>query len=363
MSLEGNPRRTRMVCVLSTAEPGGAELSLVAQLVHRPPEVQPFAVVMGGGPLIASLRAAGAGVFVLPLTSSKPSALARFGFSLARLLRSLDPDLVYAVGNKAVVTVLPVTKLLAIPCLWNKVDLVMPAWQARVAARLAQGVISHGYAAGESIPRSRLRVVYPPVRLDDGFIVSEPRPPATLTCVGRLEPTKGQHHLIAAADRLKGRFPDVRVLLAGASTRHAADYGARLRALADRLGVPLDLVGYVHDVEDVLVRTTVYVQPSFRSSVGRGDEGLGIALAEASWAGLPVVASNTGGIPEVVRDGVTGTLVPALDTEALAAAIASYLDAPGVARAAGRAGAAFARSRFRPTQVSADLFEAVASFI
>ncbi len=159
---------------------------------------------------------------------------------------------------------------------------------------------------------------------------------------------------------MKELFPGLRVQLAGAEPHYAAGYRASLSTLARRLGVSLELHGHVDDVERLLTCTTVYVQPSFRDSDGRGGEGLPMALVEASWAGLPVVATDVGGAREAVQHGVTGVLVPACSPAALATAIAEYLIDPDRASAAGNAGADFARHRFRPELVSAELFDLVA---
>ena len=354
-------RCIRMICVLANAEPGGAELSLVTHLGLRPSSIEARAVLMADGPIAGALREIGVGTTLRPLNSARPAEIARFAIRFARLLRAARPDLILAVGNKSAIASIPVGSALRIPCVWQKVDGVMPRWQATALSKLSRLVIAVSNSAADSLPRDRLAVIYQPVRLDSDFVVSYPRPQATLTCVGRLEPTKGQHLLIAAARMLRDRFPAVNVLLAGGCPSYARRYPSELTQLADRLEIPLEMTGHVDCIETVLNRTTVYAQPSFRDRWGRGDEALGIALAEASWAGLPVVAARTGGIPEVVQDGVTGKLVPPSDPVALADAIGTFLADPSAGRAAGAAGSRYARSRFRAEDVAAQLFSALAS--
>jgi glycosyltransferase involved in cell wall biosynthesis len=225
-------------------------------------------------------------------------------------------------------------------------------------------VIASSEAAAAGIDQNRLAIAYPPVRLADDFRVSWPRPPATLTCVGRLEPTKGQRLLIEAAATLSERFGDLRVVLAGSEPRYALGYESELRQCARASGLDgkVEFAGWVDSVERVLDQSTVYVQPSFGDR-RTGSESFGMAVAEASWAGLPVVASRTGGTPEVVRDGVTGTLVPEGDSAALAGAVARYLADPATAQAAGRAGQRFARDRFSPRLVVAQWFDALERFL
>src|SRR5690606_32099365 len=75
------------------------------------------------------------------------------------------------------------------------------------------------------------------------------------------------------------------------------------------------------EVLDLLARADLFVQASRQAPRSREEEGLPLAVLEAMAAGLPVVASRHAGIPEAVRDGVTGCLVPEGDAAGLAAAI------------------------------------------
>jgi glycosyltransferase involved in cell wall biosynthesis len=349
-----------MECVLGTGDPGGAELAFVTHMEHRPAWIIPRVVLMADGPIASALSSTGIDVDLELLRSSGAVHAADFARRLARRLSTQRPDVVFAVGNRAASGAIPVACVRRIPSVWQKVDLVMSRSRTAVIGSLAARVVAVSRAAGNGVRSERVRISHPPVRLDEEFQVSQPRPDAVLTCVGRLEPTKGQHHLIAAAAKLKERFPVVEVLLAGLEPPHAVGYGASLVGLADRLGVHLELHPHVQDIEPLLERTTIYVQPSFRDSKGRGGEGLPMALVEASWAALPVVGTDIGGVREAVDEGVTGVLVPPSDANALAAAIETYLLDPELARAAGQAGADFARSRFRPQVVSTELFDLVA---
>jgi glycosyltransferase involved in cell wall biosynthesis len=76
-------------------------------------------------------------------------------------------------------------------------------------------------------------------------------------------------------------------------------------------------------------------------------EGFGVSALEASATGLPVVASDVHGIPDVVRDGVTGLLVPPRDVEALADAIARLANDAVLRREMGTAGRAFVEENYR----------------
>jgi glycosyltransferase involved in cell wall biosynthesis len=139
--------------------------------------------------------------------------------------------------------------------------------------------------------------------------------------VGRMVRQKGVHVLAAAAARL--RTPGARVVYVGDGPERT-----RVERDAERLGVAdrVHVTGFVpHErVPDFLASADVLVLPSLY-------EELGTVLVEALHAGVPTVASRTGGIPEVVQDGVTGLLVEPGDPGALARAIDTVLGDPTLA--------------------------------
>jgi glycogen(starch) synthase len=151
--------------------------------------------------------------------------------------------------------------------------------------------------------------------------------------VGRLAPQKGVRTLVEAARLLK--TPGVKVLLVGDGPQRSM-----LEREVRRLGVGdvVHLFGFVsHDrVPTVLTHADLLVLPSLY-------EELGTILLEAMWVGLPIVASRTGGIPDVIDDGVNGLLVVPGDPGALARAIDRLLAEPDLARRLGEA----ARERAR----------------
>jgi len=156
-----------------------------------------------------------------------------------------------------------------------------------------------------------------------------------IVAVGNLYPVKGHAVLLRALGSVHQTHPLLRWHLAIAG-RGAEERSLRDVACAAGIADRVHLLGYRDDVGDLLAGADVYAMPSL-------SEGLPLALLEAMAAGLPIVASAVGGIPEAARDGVHALLVPPDDDAALAAALERLLSDAELRRTLG--GAASARAR------------------
>ena len=158
--------------------------------------------------------------------------------------------------------------------------------------------------------------------------------------VGMLEPRKGQRYLIEAMALLYGGFDEagranaqvqeLRCFIAGGGTL-AEELVAQIRHR--KLDHSTRLIGMIDDARSLLWGLDIFALPSLQ-------EGLGVAALEAMACGLPVIASATGGLAQVVVDGVTGIQVPAGDARFLAHAIARLAAEPELRVAMGTAGRA-----------------------
>ncbi len=144
-------------------------------------------------------------------------------------------------------------------------------------------------------------------------------------------PHKGYDDLVRALALITRQVPHLRCLIVGEAPRRR--YLRRLYTLAERVAVrdKLILVGPQEDIPRFLNAMDVFVLPSLT-------EGLPLTVLEAMAAGKPVVATAVGGIPEAVRHGETGFIVPPGDPRRLAEAAMGLLKAPTTARAMGQAG-------------------------
>jgi glycosyltransferase involved in cell wall biosynthesis len=146
----------------------------------------------------------------------------------------------------------------------------------------------------------------------------------------QLFPRKGIRFLIQAAARLKPRYRDLKLVLAGDGFERP-----ELERLATELGIRDDttFLGWVANAE-----LPTYYRAAAVSVIPSLEEGFGIPAAEAMGCEVPVVASDAGGLPEVVEDGVTGKVVPRGDVDALTRAIESLLEDEGLRVRMGKAG-------------------------
>ena len=140
--------------------------------------------------------------------------------------------------------------------------------------------------------------------------------------VGRLERRKGFRHLLRAFRDIKKSVPEARLLVVGAYTKEdRLSYVRYARYFRIR---DVKFIGLVSDADKPRWYKTadIFCAPSI------GFESFGLVLAEAMSAGVPIVASNIAGYRDLLKDGVTGLLVPPEDEEALATTIIDLLRSP-----------------------------------
>lgn len=209
---------------------------------------------------------------------------------------------------------------------WVKNSLPFMKWFLRWAIKISDRVVAIStFTANEvrSIADIQVEVIPYTVGFSNISKIKDQKlktdRPEILT-VGRMVERKGVRYLIEAMQHL----PQARLEVVG-----GGPLLPKLQLLAKQLGLNdrVHFAGKVSEAELIehYRRATVYVQPGIIDS--RGDtEMLGVVLLEAMHYGVPVVASNVGGMPDVVADGQTGLLVPQKDHWALAKAIKRILE-------------------------------------
>ena len=198
--------------------------------------------------------------------------------------------------------------------------------------------IQESLAAG-GVPRERLRVLYSGVDLravtahDERALKRQLGLPGTariLGTVANLFPRKGYEIMLRALPIILASVPEAHYVVIGSGD---VEYEAALRRMVSQLGLQgqVHFLGHQDSVYAYLAGLDLYVHPALM-------EGFGIAVLEAMAMRRAVVATHTGGVPEIVDDGVTGILVPSGDAEALAAGVITLLNDPARASTMSHAG-------------------------
>jgi len=349
-----SPARIAIVITRSDAI-GGSQIHVRDLAVALKADGHEVRVIVGGhGPFVAMLRAEGLAVVSLSQLRGPiaPWADLRAVGQLRAALRAFGPDLVALHTAKAGL----LGRLAALgqgapvvfnPHGWSFVEGVAPARAAlfrtleRLAAPLADRIVTVSefsrrlaLDAGVGTPET-IRCV--PNGVPDLPAWAHAAPdlgPPTLIAVARLEAPKDPLLLLHALATLRDRSWTLEWIGDGPLLAPAARL-ARRQGLAARCR----FVGARDDVPQRLAAAALLVLPTRH-------EALPLCVLEAMRAGLPVVASRVGGVPEAVVHGQTGRLVPPRDPAALARALAELLDDPAARRAAGEAGRRRYLSRF-----------------
>ncbi|RKT69852.1 phosphatidylinositol alpha-1,6-mannosyltransferase [Saccharothrix variisporea] len=175
-----------------------------------------------------------------------------------------------------------------------------------------------------------------------------------VVCVSRLVPRKGQDVLVRALPEIRRIAPDAALLLVG-----GGPYRKSLQRLASSVGVEEHVVftGSVpwSELPAHYNAGDVFAMPCRTRGRGLDVEGLGIVYLEASATGLPVVAGRSGGAPETVRDGITGTVVDGRAVASVAAEVGRLLADRDLAAKMGEAGRDWVTREWRWDDLAARL--------
>lgn len=211
------------------------------------------------------------------------------------------------------------------------------------------------YLASRGIPSDRITAVatgidLSPYRAGTGTLRQELGIGDNAPLVGTvaiLRKKKGHAELLEAAAGVLSRFPDAHFVFAGDGPqldnlqRRVAELG---------LQQSIHLLGLRRDVVNILQSLDLFVLPTHQ-------EALGTAFIEAAATGCPAIGTNVDGVPEVIRDGVTGLLVPPRDVPALEAAIVTLLADPARRQAMGEAARTFVETRFSRDVMAAGMVD------
>jgi len=176
---------------------------------------------------------------------------------------------------------------------------------------------------------------------------------AIVLSVGRLDPSKGHMELIEAFGAVAEDFPLSHLVLCGVtSTRDAYDQQLRQRVEDLQLGERVTFAGFRTDVAELMQSSDIFALPTI-------SEAFGLVFTEAMASGLPVIAADSGGVPEIVLNGSTGYLSAPGAIDSLAEDLRLLLADEGRRETLGQAGRKRALSSFDPDRLAFEWVEEV----
>jgi len=366
-------RALRVVHVVPTLDVGGLENGLV-NLVAALPEFAHAVVSMGPLGVFARRLPRDVELVSLGKPAGEPMRLAMF--RLLRVLRRLQPDLVHS-RNWGAIEAVPAARLAGVRAVVHSEhgrELSDPEGLnarrnrfRRLLAPLTDRIVTvsadlEGWLRQTvRLPAAKLLVIpngvdserfSPARRLDGRRALSVSDDTTVIGTVGRLNGVKDYPTLLTAFAEVARRAEHMTLVFIGDGPERAA-----LVATAAALGVSgrVRFLGERQDVPDLVAGLDVFVLPSIA-------EGMSNTLLEAMASGRPVVATGVGGNPEVVEDGVTGTIVPVRHPAALTKALDGYVWDAGLRAAHGEAGRRRAITEFGLARMASryrDLYRAL----
>ncbi len=307
-------------------------------------------LVCAKGSKIGEAASVAATIYEVPMVGELDP---RFVLQLGRVIRAECPDIVHVHSRRGAdlwgILVARLTKIKVV--LTRRVDNPEVPWAAQMKYRLCDCVItiSEGIRQvllSEGIPAHKVVCIPSGVAIEQynqgcksGWFCSQfgLRPhDKVIGVIGQLIPRKGHRYLIEAAPEILKHYPETRFVFFGQGPLQRD-----LEQLSESLHVAnkVHFVGFRTDLERILPCLDLVVHPATM-------EGLGVSLLQAAAAGVPIVATRVGGIPEIVHDGVNGYLVDVGNTQAIVDAVLTLLQDLPKAKHLGRAGRELVRSHF-----------------
>jgi len=345
------PQKTKLLHVVGRFGIGGTERQQ-AELIKRLPaeRYDQTVAAMEKGPFAAEVEERGIPVIEFPFTSFYNTRAVRNYFALARLIRRRRFHIIHCHNFYSNIFGTVAARLAGMKnIITSRRDLggMFTETQLRVqrlAYRFSAAVLANSQGVkrflieNERVPETKIHCVYNGIDTER-FTPREPSSEVAQSIgielgspvvgmVGNLHPWKGFNVFVRAAAAVKASRPHARFLIVGDGSQRAP-----LQQMARELNVESELAfaGARSDIPEMLALMSVFVLSS-------PAEGLPNAVLEAMACGLPVVASNVGGVPETITNGETGFLVSPGDAAGFAEKILQLLNDPMHAKQMGEAG-------------------------
>ena len=326
---------------------GGGQISLLL-LMQNLHQHRPLCVCGGEGSMADAVRERELSLELMPMPSLGLRSFGSVWRGVRRLRRLVDEQkgvLLHANSSRGMFYAGLAGWLSGVPVIWHvRVgetdgwwDRLLASWAARIVV-ISKSVQARFFWRGTA---EKVRLIHNGVDVLAGAsgdgrewrqrLGYGERP--LVGMVAQLIPWKRQDDFIRGMARVVEKFPEAGFLLVGADPDPDASYERQLRELVAELGLEgkVAFVGFCEDVPGIMAMLDILVLASENEPFGR-------VLIEGMAASRPVVATEGGGVGEIVVDGDTGLLVPVGDSERIAAAVERLLAEPETARIMGEKG-------------------------
>ncbi|NLG32557.1 MAG: glycosyltransferase family 4 protein [Syntrophomonadaceae bacterium] len=332
--------KIRLLHVIGGGEVGGAEelVLTMMKLIDRE-KFEPHLVCLCPGPFAALAEASGFKSTVIPMKHKLDITTIT---PVREYLRKNRIGIVHSHGVRANLVARVAAKRESLPVVTtvhsvlrydypSAVEAFLARWLTMITNRYTDRFIAISKAIEDEIhkmgvPAHKVQVIYNgldltkfkapgnPGEIKRNLKLDPNRP--IVSMISRLHPVKGHEYFIRAAYEVLKSEVNAQFLIIG-----EGDYRARIEQWVDELGIKDSVIvpGYYSPIEDIYAISDILCVPSIM-------EGLGMVILEAMNFNVPVIASNTGGIPEIIHDGVDGLLVQPKDYLSLARNIIKVLN-------------------------------------
>lgn len=359
----------RILFVITRSELGGAQAVVLTYLRSLAGQADLALATGEEGFLAEEARALGIDVYVVPelVVPIAPRLDWQAVLALRRIICCFRPDLVHAHSSKAGLIGRIAASLAGVPSVFTAhgfaftenaglVRRMMAIPSEWIATRLGRAVIAVSDYDGDLavrcrvLPRDQVNVIHN--GLPDVSFRACPAAgsPVNIVMVARFAPPKAHDSVLQALRGVKGDF---RLWLIGEGPNQA-----QVRTNATKLGLADHVVfmGARSNVPELLAKAHIFVLAS-------NYEGLPISILEAMRAGLPVVASDVGGVRECVRENETGFLIRRADVESMRSCLCSLIASPSLRDRMGKSGRKLFEDKFTETVMIEKTMEVYASVL
>jgi len=330
----------RILYVNSPSYVAGAEISLLTLMQNLDAKYyQAVLLTSEKGPLTQEAALRGITWFAQPFPWFSRRCPWQYGLSIYRLYRTIranDIDLVHTNCDHSLRYVMHACGLARVPYISHVRDFVRTWFRPEKVAALnrAARVIANSHAVAQAciqagIAEERVTTIYNPIDVE-AFQAASPiaalrlrselNIPATalvVGIVGQIHPVKGHKEFIESGLQLVARVPGIHFLIVGAAHGESNELflaALKGRVLGSTYADRFHFVGFRTDIPVMMKAIDILAVPSWTESFGR-------VAVEGMASGCAVVATNAGGLPEIITDGVDGLLIAPRDVEALTAAL------------------------------------------